>query len=248
MAEERVVVEVELRVQRDHPVIAGEDQRIDLGERGIGRVKALVQRLEQRASLRQRGLRDADAERDFVRIRIGEALRRIDEHLADLFRRLGGDFLDVHAALGRRHQHDFLRAAVDHHAGIHLFLDVGAFFDEEAPHLLAFGPGLVGFELHAQDLFRPRAHLVDRLRELDAAALAAAAGADLRLHHPDLAAKLLRRLDRFVDAHRREAARRRHAVLAEDLLALVLVDFHAALPLNHFGYQSLTVSVLVSSA
>src|SRR5205085_7392057 len=68
----------------------------------------------------------------------------------------------------------------------------------------------------------------------------------LCLHHPDLAAELLRRLDRFVDAQRRKAARRRHAVLAEDLFPLVFVDFHAAFPLNHFGYQTRTVSLVVS--
>src|SRR5438067_1762917 len=92
------------------------------------------------------------------------------------------------------------------------------------------------------------AHLVQRLRDLHAAALAAAAGVDLRLHHPDLAAELLCRLHRLVDAHRREAARRRHAVLPEDLLPLVLVNFQAAFPLYHFGYQILTVSPVVSSA
>src|SRR5437868_508320 len=83
----------------------------------------------------------------------------------------------------------------------------------------------------------PRAHLVQRSLDLPAAALAAAAGVDLRLHHPDLAAELLCRFHRLVDAHRREAARRRHAVLPEDLLPLVLVNFQAAFPLYHFGYQ-----------
>ena len=71
------------------------------------------------------------------------------------------------------------------------------------------GPGLVGDELHAEDLFRLVLHLVERPRDLDAAALAAAAGVDLRLHDPDRAAELLRRLDRLVDAEARNAARRR---------------------------------------
>src|SRR6266436_3303230 len=106
----------------------------------------------------------------------------------------------------------------------------------------------MGFELHAQNFLCPGAHLIDRFRDLHAAAFAAAAGVDLRLHYPDLAAELLRRVDRLVHAHRGKAARRRHAVFAEDLLALVLVDFHAALPLYHFGYQTLTVSLVVSSA
>src|SRR3954467_800956 len=71
---------------------------------------------------------------------------------------------------------------------------------------------------------------------------------DLRLDHPHAAAELLRRVERFFDAERGEPARRRHAILPEDFLALVFVDLHAALPLYHFGYQMRTVSVLVSSA
>src|SRR5262249_45736996 len=141
-------------------------------------------------------------------------------------RRPGDDLLDVHAALGGRHQHDLLRAAVDHHADVELLADVGAFLDQQAPHLLAFGPGLVRDELHAEDLLGAQPHFVERFGDLHAAALAAAAGVDLRLHYPDAAAELLRRVERLVYAHRRKAARRRHAVLAQQLLALILVDFH----------------------
>src|SRR5262249_57435497 len=57
-----------------------------------------------------------------------------------------------------------------------------------------------------------------------------------------------RRVDRLVDAEGREASRCGHTVLPEDFLALVLVDLHAAFPLYHFGYQTRTVSPLVSSA
>ena len=47
--------------------------------------------------------------------------------------------------------------------------------------------------------------LVERARELDAAALAAAAGVDLRLDDPDRAAELLRRLGRLAHAERRDS-------------------------------------------
>ena len=111
-------------------------------------------------------------------------------------------------------------------ADVELLADVGAFLDQQPPHLLALGTGLVRDELHAEDLAGERAHFVDRARELDAAALAAATGVDLRLHDPDRSAQLPRGLHRFVDGKRRDAARHRNAELAEQFLALVLVDLH----------------------
>ncbi len=120
------------------------------------------------------------------------------------------------------------------------------------------GPGLVRDELHAEDLAGALAHFVDRARDLDAAALAAAAGVDLRLHDPHRPAELTSPPHRLVDGERRNAARHRHAVAAEELLALVLVDLHVAVLLRsrvrqpHRGTTSgstrRTVSVVVSSA
>ena len=118
----------------------------------------------------------------------------------DLLRRLRRDLLDVHAAFGARHQADALRHAVDDHADVELLADVGALLDQQPPHLLPAGAGLVGDELHAEDLAREIAHLVDRARELDAAALAAAAGMDLRLDDPHRAAERLRGGNGLVDA------------------------------------------------
>ena len=79
---------------------------------------------------------------------------------------------------------------------------------------------------HAEYLARVLFHFVDRFRELDAAALAAAAGMDLRFHHPHFAAELLRRGHRFVDAEARDAARRRDAVFAQDFFRLVFIYFY----------------------
>ena len=91
---------------------------------------------------------------------------------------------------------------------------------------LSAGTGLMRDELHAEHLAGERAHLVDRAGELDAAALAASAGVDLRLDDPDRPAELLRGLDRLVDRERRNAARHRNAEAAKELLALVFVDLH----------------------
>ncbi len=65
-----------------------------------------------------------------------------------------------------------------------------------------------------------------RARQLDAAALAAAAGVDLRLDDPDRTAELLRRLGRFADAERGIAARHGDAEAGQDFLALIFVNLH----------------------
>jgi hypothetical protein len=160
-------------------------------------------------------------------------------------------FLDIHPALGGGHQHHFLRAAVHHHAHVELLANVGTLLDQQAAYLLPFGTRLVRHQVHAENLLREVAYLVQRSCDLHAAALAAAAGVDLRLHHPDLAAELLGCLDGLIDAESGEAARRGDAELAEDLLSLVLVDLHQACVFSlryHFGYHFFTVSERVSSA
>jgi len=106
------------------------------------------------------------------------------------------DFLDVHAAFGGGHDRDLLRGAVGQRGDVVFLLDVGAFLDQQVAHLLAFGPGLVRDQLHAEDVVGVLADFVQRARELDAAALAAAAGVDLRLHDPDLAAQFFGGLHR----------------------------------------------------
>ena len=139
-------------------------------------------------------------------------------------------FLDVHAAFARRHQRHALGGAIDDHADIQFLGDVGALLDQQAPYLLAGRAGLVGDELHAEDFGRTLLDLVDRARQLHAAALAAPTGVNLGLHDPDRAAERLCRLDRVVDAERGNSARHRHAEATKDFLALVFVDLHCVVP------------------
>src|SRR5262249_20000717 len=90
------------------------------------------------------------------------------------------------------------------------------------------GPGLVGDELHAEDLLGRLGRGLAPLRHLDAAALTATAGVDLRLHHHRLVARLVDQpLGGLVRLGEREghlALRDRNAVAPEQLLGLVLVD------------------------
>src|SRR6185437_7321703 len=121
---------------------------------------------------------------------------------------------------------DLLRRTVGEHCEVVLLLDVGAFIDQQAPHLLAFGAGLVRLQLHAEDLAGEACDVFERPGDLDAAALAAAAGMDLRLDDPDRAAEPLRGLRGFTDAESGIAARHGNAEAGKDFLALVFVDLH----------------------
>jgi hypothetical protein len=227
VTEQRVRVEVELRVECDDLAVAGNVQRVDFSQRCVGFPECLVQALQDRACLRNRSSRHADLRGEVVCLRVEQARRRLDDDLVDQFRVLFGDFFDVHAAFARTHQHDLLRDAVDDEADIQFLLDVGAFFDQQAVHLLAFRARLVRDQLHAEDLVRVFAHLLERLRDLHAAALAAATRVNLSLDDPHRATELFRHLDGLVHRERRLAARYRDSEFPQDFLTLVLVNLHA---------------------
>ena len=115
---------------------------------------------------------------------------------------LCGDLLDVHAALGRADEGDARGDAVDEQREVELAGDVGAVLDVDAVDRLAGGAGLLGDEGAAEHLLGLVGGVGDRLGDADAAlvagggllelALAAAAGVDLGLDHPDRAVDLAR--------------------------------------------------------
>src|SRR5690606_12692922 len=122
-------------------------------------------------------------------LRVGQADQRIHEFLEDLFRGGVGNFFDVHAAFGGSHDGNLLRGAVGQNGNVVFLLDVSAVFDQQTTNLLAFRTGLVRDQLHAEDLGGLGADFVQRLGNLDAAALAATAGVNLCLNNPDVAAQ-----------------------------------------------------------
>ena len=141
-----------------------------------------------------------------------------------------GHFLDVHAAFGGDHEGDARGFAIDQRGQIEFAVDGRAFLDIEPVDLLAVRAGLMRDQRRAEDARGFLLHVVDGFDHLDAAGLAAPAGVNLRLHHPDRAAEFLGALERLVDGKRRHAARHRHAEFAQHRFGLILVDVHAMLP------------------
>ena len=138
-----------------------------------------------------------------------------------------GHLLDLHAALFGRHHHRHADAAVERDAEVELLIDVERFLDENLADFASLGAGLVRDQRHADHLLRQFRGFIGVLGEFHAAALAAAAGMDLRFHD-DASAQLLRRGARVISVIRDDAARRRNAVAAQDFFGLILVDFHRA--------------------
>ena len=227
VAVQRVVVEVHLGVERDHAAVAGNDQWIDLDEARVGVDERLVERQHRRRRLRRLPAFETEAVGQPVGVEPSHAGGRIDAHAEDLLRRRRRHLLDLHAALGRGDDGDAARRPVEQHADVELAGDVAAFLDVDAADLPPLRPGLRRHESHAEHGLGRVGRRLDRLHDLDAAALAPAAGVDLRLDHPDGTAELARRVlglgPRIGDA----AARHRDAEVRQQRLGLVLVNVHA---------------------
>ncbi len=117
--------------------------------------------------------------------------------------------------------------AVDQGGKIKLARDRRAVLDIEPLDHAALRAGLMGHQRHAQHALGFLLHVLDGFHHLDAAALAAPAGMDLRLHHPDRAGQapwrpqpLLRRVKAAMPrGHRRAEG-------AQNLFGLIFVNVH----------------------
>ena len=151
---------------------------------------------------------------------------RIDGEGDDLLGGGAGHLLDVHAALGGGDHRNARGLAVHQHRQIEFPRDRRAFLDIEAAHHPALGPGLVGDQGHAQHAGRLGADVLYGLDHLDPAALAAPAGVDLGLHHPDVSAQGLGRAHGVLDGEGGNPSWNGKPIFLEDGLGLVLVDIH----------------------
>ncbi|GAB1395636.1 hypothetical protein MASR1M65_04130 [Saprospiraceae bacterium] len=137
----------------------------------------------------------AEGEGHAAAVEILQAGGRVDGQGVDLLGRVMGHVLDVHAAFGRADDGDAAGFPVDQQREVKLARDVAAVLDVDAVDLLARRAGLHGDKGAAQHLAGEFGGFLHRFRQAHAAllarfgllelALAAAAGVDLRLDHPE---------------------------------------------------------------
>ena len=213
MAEQRVVVERDLGVERRDLAVGGDDQRVDLDERRVLGDEGVVELAQQRADRADDVGVDAGVEGEPAAVEVLEAEQRVDVQAGDRVRVALGHLLDVHAALGGEHDQRLLGRAVEDDRRVVLRGDVGGRLH---PHLVDGEAA----DVHADDVRGVLLGLVAVLGDLDAAGLAAAADLHLRLDHARVA-DLLGGRDGLADRGRGLARGDRDTVASEQLLALV---------------------------
>src|SRR5262249_50589084 len=180
VAVERVVVKIDLRVQRLKLAVFRQQERGDLEERGVPFGERPLAREHEPRGLAYQLRRQAQSEGQIARLERLHADGRIDVFLQNLFGGPGRDLLDVHAAGGRGHEDQLRDSAVEQHSQIELLFDFQTLFDEQRAHGGAFGTGLMRDQFHSDHLFGQVVNVFHRAREFAAASLAAPASVDLR--------------------------------------------------------------------
>src|SRR3989454_1115905 len=208
----RVVVYDELGVSRDHASVFRDDERIDLDEFRIFLPEQIIGVPDDGCEL----VADLLGKRELLHeasedVRLDPDDRRDVLHV-DLVAR---DCLDVDPALRARHEERLPGRSIDGEAEVELSTDVETLLEIHLFHEIPV-------DVHSENLSGDRAGLVQRIRRLDSAGLAASADEDLRFDHAGE-----RRVDDVVRSRSDHSARDRDAIPGEDLLCLVLEELHA---------------------
>ncbi len=235
MPEQRVVVEVELGVERQQLAVLGDDQRVDLDQRGILVDEQAVQTAEELIETLDLFAVEIELEAQSAALPRGQPGHRVDEHGVDLFRRRRGDFLDVHPAFRRGDDGEAFRFAIESDREVQLAGDLATGLDVDLAHELALGAGLLGHQRHPQDRLGVLRGLLRGLRRLDAAGLAASPGMNLGFDDGDVAAEAPGRLFGGRGIGSQLAVGHRDAVFAEKGLRLILVNVHRGGPSEREG-------------
>ena len=240
MPVKRVVVEADLCIDRHHRLIAfqgfNQAERIDLDKRGVAFPPRPIDGEQQFGRGVDQVVFEAERGGEFARLIRHHADRGIDGFPDDFLRRVGGDFLDIHAALGAGHHDRPRHSAVEQDGDIEFPFDDRGGFDKEFADDAALRAGLFGDEHLAEHGFGAFDNLVGRRTDFDSpkkpafeCTLAAAAGVNLRFDDDPFVAggkKLFCSRSGFCGCGRDVPRWHGHAHLREELLGLVFVDVH----------------------
>ena len=248
MAEQRIVIEHDLRIERDDASFPVDNERIDLDERGVLLAGQLLHFGENVGGLRSDGLVGINATRNVHRFLLRKTLLRINGVANDLLRGLCRHLFDVDAARsGGDHDHA-PRGAIEGHTEVGFGPDRRGLGDENFLHRPILDAQLEDFR---RDLER----LIGIVGQLDASRLPATTGVNLRFHD-DAPAELARRFARLLGSVGDDSHRHRNPRRGEKLFPLILVKIHArTFPLDFDGvrreddarparYRSKTVSMI----
>jgi len=247
VTEEGVLVKVDFGVEAEQVSRSGQHQWVDLEQGAVGIDKRLVEVHQQWHRLLDLGDGKAELEGYFAGLKSGQSDDRIDRFEEKFFGSLGRDFLDVHTALGRRHQGDHVGGAVDQERDVEFVGDVTASFAQDSFDDLAFWSGLVGDQSHAEHFAGILFDLISRLGNLDAAALAASAGMNLCLDCVRAVAEALGPVAGRVAVVDDVSFWKRNPEVPQNCLGLVLVNIHGCLPSEKWVIEGTTSSALFIS-
>src|SRR6185312_15996185 len=226
MAEHRVRIDVDLRVQRDELTALGDYQGIHLDQARILLHVEPIERTGNRLELRNLRAFQSQAEGDLPALVGLQARGRVDVDRQDLLRRARGHLLDVHAARGGGNERYPSPLAVQRQGNVDLPVDLGPGFHVHPLDRQPLGAGLLGLQALPEHAGGRRTHGVDIARDLDTPRLATPAGVHLGFHHPHRAAQGLGDRGGFLRAGGDTPRRYWDAVTAEHFLGLILVQIH----------------------
>ena len=225
MPEQRVVIQVDLGIQRHQVAAAGDNQGVNLHQRTVvvGEYSAQVAH-DACAGL---GLSAFQAQlgRQAPGLKGHKAHDRVNDFVMDVLGSGGGNLFDVHATRRAGQKDRASSNPVDGDGEIQLSGYVGQCFDQDVVHRRPFRTGLRGDQTFGQQRVGDLAGFVRGVDNFDASAVAAAPGVYLRLQHgPPI--EVRRGFPGFFAAGRQAALRDGNAVTGEDFLGLVFVDPH----------------------
>ena len=226
LAIQRVVVEAHLGVEREHVVIARDDERIDLEQRRIRRDERVVHGTHEACGLGHGAPGESETVCQAPCLVGSQPQSWMNRLLEDQFRRLSRNGFDLDAALPTGHHDRPTRRTVEHEAEIELVDDVEPLLDERARDAPPGRPGLMCDQLHADDLGGQPLGFIGVGCQLDAAALASTARVNLRLDDDRATAQASRGIASLFRGERHFAFRHWHSTVSENRFGLVLVNLH----------------------